>query len=323
MKHNKFNMVGIDVSKLTLDICNDGKSVRSYANNTKDYRKFKSTLTPNSCCVMESTSTYGYRLADYLTEHGFKVSIVNPLSVKRYAQMTLSRTKTDKADAKLIANYAEIADLPDYKPASDAMNELKQLQTVLEQLIKQRTALKNQMEALKQMPRPSKSAIKAIETMIKAINKQIKAIEQQMVQKAQEDCPQAYEKALSVKGIGKRSATLLMAITHGFTQFDSPKKLSAYIGACPRISQSGTSLNTKSHICKMGMANVRATLYMCAHSAAKYNTACKALYQRLIAKGKAKKVALMAVVNKLIHQVFACVTKNEFFNNNYQISLGI
>ncbi len=64
MNNNNFNMVGIDVSKLTLDICNDGNSVRSYANSTNDYRKIKATLSPNSCCVMESTSTYGYRLAD-------------------------------------------------------------------------------------------------------------------------------------------------------------------------------------------------------------------------------------------------------------------
>lgn len=316
-------MVGIDVSKHTLDVCIDGKSVRSYENNAKGHRQIKAAIAPNSCCVMESTSTYGYRLADYLVQQGLKVSIVNPLSVKRFAQMTLSRTKTDKADAKLIADYAEIADLPDYKPVSDAMNELKQLQTVIGQLIKQRTALKNQMEALDQMPRPGKSAINAIETVIKAIQKQIMAIEQQMAQIAQEECPEAYEKALSVKGIGKRSATLLMAITHGFSLFDSPRKLSAYIGVCPRTAQSGTSLNAKSHICKMGMADIRAVLYMCSHSAVKYNTVCKALYQRLIAKGKAKKVALMAVVNKLIHQVFACVTKNEFFNNNYQISLGI
>ena len=315
-------MVGIDVSKLTLDVCNDGNSVHRYANNAKGYRKIISTLQPNSWCVMESTSTYGYRLADYLVHHSFKVSIVNPLSVKRYAQMTLSRTKTDKADAELIANYAKIADLPEYKPASDAINNLKQLQKVIEQLIKQRTSLKNQMEAMKQMPRPSKPAIKAIRKVTNVLEKEIKAIEQQMAQQAQQECPQAYEKALSVKGIGKRSATLLMTITHGFTQFDNPKKLSAYIGVCPRISQSGTSLNSKAHICKMGMANIRATLYMCSYSAIKYNTACKALFERLIAKGKPKKVALMAVVNKLIHQVFACVTKNEFYNNNYHILLG-
>ena len=322
MINNDFTPVGIDVSKATFDVCVNGK-VCHYENNEKGYQKLAVTLPSNSCCVMESTSTYGYRLADYLVGHGFAVSIVNPLSVKRFAQMNLSRTKTDHADAKLIAEYAKIAELPKYVPPSDEMNELQQLETVLEQLIKQRTALKNQLEALKQMPRPSKSAIKALETTIKLLDKQIETIEQKMHQNAQSDCPEAYEKALSVKGIGKRTATLLMAITHGFSLFDNSRQLSAYIGVCPRIAQSGTSIRGKTHICKLGLANVRATLYMCAHAAAKYNNACKKLYQRLIAKGKAKKVALMAVVNKLIHQVFACVSKNVLFDNNYKISLGI
>jgi transposase len=236
--------------------------------------------------------------------------------------MNLSRTKTDKADAKLIVEYAKIADLPKYVPASDAMNELRQLETVLEQLIKQRTALQNQIEALKQLPRPSKAAIKALKDAIKALDQQIEAIKQRMHRDAQIECPEAYEKALSVIGIGKRTATLLVAITNGFTLFENARQISAYIGACPRIVSSGTSVKCKSHICKIGLANVRATLYMCAHAAVKYNYACKALYERLIAKGKAKKVALIAVVNKLIHQVFACVSKNEFFMNNYKISYG-
>ena len=109
-------MVGIDVSKATLDVCADAKTVCRYENQEKGYRKIIATLPPNSWCVMESTSTYGYRFADYFISHGFTVSVVNPLSVKRFAQMNLSRTKTDKADAKLIAEYAKIAELPKYKP---------------------------------------------------------------------------------------------------------------------------------------------------------------------------------------------------------------
>ena len=322
MNKNNFIMIGIDISKDTLDICTDGKKVNRHENRDNGFKEIINALPQNSWCVMESTSTYGYRLADYLVKHGIIVSVVNPLSVKRFAQMNLSRTKTDKADARLIAEYAKIAELPIYKPKSDAMNDLQQLQTVIVQLIKQRSALKNQLEALQQMPRPSIPAIKAIEAMKNALEQQIKSIEEQMHLTAQLDCLDAYEKALSVKGIGKRTATLLIAITRGFSIFENARKLSAYIGVCPRIIQSGTSVKGKTHICKMGLANVRATLYMCSHSACKYNNACRALYQRLIAKGKAKKVALMAVVNKLIHQVFACVSRNEYFDNNFNISLA-
>jgi len=279
-------------------------------------------LPDNSWCLMESTGNYGYCLADYLYGSEIRVSVVNPLSVKRFGQMKMSRTKTDKKDAKLICEYAKIADLPIYKPASNEQNDLRQLITVMDQLIKQRTALMNQIEALEKMPRPCKAAIKALKQAIAAINKQIEILEKAMLKNVQIDCPEAYEKAMSVVGIGKRTSILLMSITEGFTKFENANQLCAYLGVCPRIVSSGTIVKGKSHICKQGMAHARATLYMCSHSAVKYNADCKALYERLIAKGKAKKVALMAVVNKLIRQVFACVTKNEIFQNNYQEKFG-
>lgn len=323
MKNTKLKMVGIDVSKATLDVCFDGKAVFQYENNKNGFHKIKAKLVTTSFCVMESTSTYCYKLADYLVEQGFKVSIVNPLLIKRFAQMRMSRTKTDKADAKLIRDYAEtIGDMPEYEPVSDDMNDLRQLQTVLAQLIKQRTALKNQLEGLKPMPRKCKEAIKAIEKIINYLTKQIKEIETQITQKASSDCPEAYEKAISVVGIGKRTTAMLIGITAGFTRFPEAKKITAYIGVSPRIIQSGSSIRGRSHICKIGMGDVRAALYMCSHTARKHNKPCRELYERLIAKGKAKKVALLAVVNKLIRQVFACVTKNEIFDNNYQILFG-
>jgi transposase len=322
MSTNDFTLIGIDISKDKFDLCLFDKVVR-FKNNDKGFKDLTQKLPNDSWCVMESTSTYGYRLADYLVAKGFKVSIVNPLSIKRFAQMNLSRTKTDKADAKLITEYAKIAKLPIYQPSSNEMNELQQLETVLEQLIKQRTALINQLEALNQMPRICKSANDILKKLIDEISNEIKAIETLMRYNADKDCPGAYEMALSVVGIGHRTATLLLAITRGFTMFDNAKQLSAYVGVCPRTLQSGKSIKGKSHICKIGLSNVRAILYMCSQSAAKFNIPCKELYNRLISKGKPKKVALMAVVNKLIHQVFACVSKNEKFEKNYKVSFGI
>lgn len=315
-------LVGIDVSKATLDYCIDNK-VYHCDNSLSGFKKIYKQLPANSWCVMESTGNYGYCLADYLYGCGIRVSVVNPSSVKMFSRMKNSRTKTDKKDAKLITEYAKITDLPIYEPASDEQNDLRQLLAVMDQFIKQRTALMNQIEALEKMPRPSRTAIKALKKAIAALDKQIEALEKAMLKNVQIDCPEAYEKAISVVGIGKRTSILLMAITAGFTKFENASQLCAYIGVCPRIVSSGTSVRGKSHICKQGMAHARATLYMCSHSAVKYNEDCKALYQRLIAKGKAKKVALMAVVNKLIRQVFACVTKNELFQNNYQVKFGI
>jgi len=322
MDLTSFTPIGIDISKLTFDAC-IGEQTYKYDNTKSGFKKFASKLPDNSWCVMESTSTYCYRLADFLHEYGYRVSVVNPLSVKRLAQSGMIRTKTDAMDARLIKKYAKKAQLPIYNPLSPDIIELRDLSSLLDAEIKNRTAIKNKIEAMIQRTQPSKKALKRARQTVKYHDKAIQEIEKDMDAIVKRSCSEAYEKALSVNGIGKRTATLLLAITRGFTMFESPKQLIAYIGTCPRQYESGTSVKGKSHICKMGMKNIRSTLYMCSHSAVRYNNTCKALYQRLLAKGKAKKVALMAVINKLIHQLFACISKNEYFDNNYQKSLGI
>ncbi len=113
----------------------------------------------------------------------------------------------------------------------------------------------------------------------------------------------------SIPGVGKKTAVALIVATGGFTRFDSHKKLSAYLGLCPRIYESGTSVKGRSRTCKLGMSRVRVMLYMCTWSAIKSNVACKQLYDRLVEKGKAKMLALIAVANKLLRQAFA-IAKN-------------
>lgn len=323
MQSSNYKMVGIDVSKLTLDVCFSNQDVRVYQNNNKGYKQIRSKLSTDSFCVMESTSSYGYSLAEYLVDNGIKVSIVNPLQIKNFARMRMTRTKTDKADARLIQDYAEtIGDLPEYRPATEYLNDIKQLQTVLSQLIKQQTAYKNQLEAISHMGRPSKSAIRSINRMLRLVSKEKDRVMDQIDQLVQAEYPEAYEKAISVIGIGKRTASCLLAATAGFSKFEEAKQLSSYIGVSPRINESGSSVRIKSHITKIGMSKLRSLLYMCSHMARMHNKSCRELYERLIAKGKAKKVALLAVANKLIKQVFACVKNNELFCNNYKKSFG-
>ena len=110
---------------------------------------------------------------------------------------------------------------------------------------------------------------------------------------------------------------MLIVLSGGFKKFANYKQLSAYIGLCPRIYESGTSVRGKARICKMGMSRIRATLYVCAWSAKKWNKACRELNERLVAAGKSKRLALIAVCNKLIKQVFAIATNNVFYDPNY------
>ena len=117
--------------------------------------------------------------------------------------------------------------------------------------------------------------------------------------------------------MGKQTAMTLIVLSGGFDKFDDYRKLSSYIGICPRIFESGTSVKGKARICKMGMSRIRAMLYICSWSASRCNKACRDLYQRLLAKGKAKKLALIAVANKLLKQAFAIAKQQTKYQENY------
>ncbi|MDR2887292.1 MAG: transposase [Bacteroidales bacterium] len=112
-----------------------------------------------------------------------------------------------------------------------------------------------------------------------------------------------FEKLQSIPSIGKKTAITLIALTQNMQNFDSARQPDAYFGLCPRIYQSVTSVNLKAKICKMDMSMVRKLLYMCSLSAKKSNRACRELYDRLTAKGKQRKLALIVVANKLCSQL--------------------
>jgi transposase len=120
-----------------------------------------------------------------------------------------------------------------------------------------------------------------------------------------------------VKGIGKKTALCLLFFTHGLESFGSPKALAKYIGIAPNLYQSG-AFQKKGRICRKGNALLRSLLYNCAKSAKRFNTACKEIYQKLRAKGKPHKVAMVAVMHKLIRQFFAVVKNNTFYQDAYQ-----
>jgi transposase len=317
--------LGIDVSKKSLDVAfpaEKGYVVKRYANDPRGYEQLLAQLSASSCVVMEATGPYYVRLATYLHDKQVRVAVVNPLVIKRFSQMRLRRTKTDRADAQLIAAYGQTEKPPFWQPAAVFISELQQESTVLEGLIQQRTALKNQQEAFNQLPHVSPQAKRSLETVLQALQEQIEQLEKDMAQKAQENQGSQLEKITSIPGIGPKTAIQLLIITQGFTRFANAKQLGAYVGLSPRAYESGTSVKGKARISKLGMSRMRALLYLCAWSAAKYNRACKELYERLLAKGKAKKLTLIAVANKLLKQAFALATKNQKYDENSVLKLA-
>ena len=114
---------------------------------------------------------------------------------------------------------------------------------------------------------------------------------------------------------------MLLVFTDGFYRFESSKELCSYAGITPLIRQSGSSVKGRPRISKMGNSKLRNLLFMCSFNACKYNKACKDIFDRIIAKGKSKKLALIAVCNKLLKQAFSIVKNRLPYDANYRSTL--
>ncbi len=134
------NYFSIDVSKSTFDVYNPEKGHLKFENNTKGFKQFLKILSLDSHCVMEATGYYHHLLSEFLFDNTIKVSVENPLKIKRFIQSKLTKIKTDKANAKLIYEYALKNDLSDFQPPN---SEARQLLSLLEMYQKQNSRRTN------------------------------------------------------------------------------------------------------------------------------------------------------------------------------------
>lgn len=317
MTKNK-NYIGIDISKLSFDVAIKSKSDKyshyKFSNNNDGFTDFRKLLNEDwDVCVMEASGPYYLKLAQHLFDQNISVSVVNPLVIRRFSQMRLSRTKTDKKDAVLIAEYGKTENPVLWHPEADYILEIKQMQAYVEQMNKSRTGFIRQKEAFKQNTAESLILNNSLDKMIAGLEIEIAHIESKMAAIINDHHSELFKQMQSIPGIGRKTAVLLIVVSGGFSKFENARQLSSYIGISPRIFESGTSVKGKSKICKMGMSRIRAMLYICSWSAKKCNNACRELYDRLVEKGKARKVALIAVANKLLKQAFALASKNEYY----------
>jgi len=185
--------------------------------------------------------------------------------------------------------------------------ECRQLEQVTEQLLKQKTMVSNSLEALQQQPLVSQLALKRLQQLRKALTGQLQVVEAEWLALLEQRFQTEMALLCSIPGIGRKTAGLLLLFAGGFTRLDNYRQLIAMAGLSPREHSSGTSIRGKVRITKMGGALIRTKLFLCSFSAKKSNAACQALFDRLVAKGKNKKLALIAVCNKLLKQAFAIV----------------
>lgn len=315
------NYYGIDISKDVFDVMDQKRIHYQFKNTQKGFIEFLKLLTKKSHCVMEATGYYHYQLAYFLVENNIKVSVENPLSVKRFIQMKLSKIKTDKSDAKMICEYAQNVTLKLWKGESKDQQECLQVIRILSVYSKQSTALKNKIHGEKTLGNTKTCVVKSINRSLKSIKKEVDLLEKQLqeiVKKTHQDLLTRLE---SIPGLGRKTSLMLIVLTDGFDRFETANALCSYSGLTPTIRQSGSSIKGRPRISKMGNPKLRNLLFMCSFTACKYNKACKAIYDRIVAKGKSKKLALIAVCNKLLKQAFAIAKSGLIYDETYRSTL--
>jgi transposase len=305
--------IGIDVSKAKLDVAltltgQEIKSRKVVSNNQSGFASLQQYIDNQAkrldCKKMhyclEATGIYSEEIAEYLQNiDGAAVTVSNPAAIKSFSKSLFVRTKNDKADAELIAIYvAKMKPNPTQKVDS-SMKKFKQLVRYYETLTKRRAQEKTKLESTK-----SEIIKESINSLITAYDKELKGIQEeiQKIAASSQNISKNIKLLKTISGIGDKTAQLLISefcIENEDGKL-SRKAQSAHAGLAPREKQSGTSIKGQTQICRTGSSLLRTALYMPTMSALKYNPIIKRFYERLVAKGKKKKVALVACMRKLL-----------------------
>ena len=308
---------GIDISKSVFDIYSRSKGHAQLKNDESGFKQLLKNLPKQALVVMEATGYYHYRLAQFLYKKGVSVSVVNPLSVKRFIQMKLAKVKTDKSDAKAICEYGTINEVPLYNALTDVQAECLQLFRLLDSYVKKSTATKNKLHGEDVLGVPSKTVCRSLKRNLIHLKKEIKLLEERLLELVKQDQQHQLTLLQTIPGIGMKTALFLIVVTDGFKKFETASQLCSYVGITPTIRESGSSVRGRSRISKVGNKKLRNLVFLAAFSAYKYNKACKALFDRIVAKGKSKKLALIAVANKLLKQAFAIAKSGLPYDENF------
>ena len=311
---------GIDVSKDSLDIYfNEGEKEHCLktTNDCKGHQLIIDRLGLQRTYVMESSGPYYLKLAFRLKSLGADVRVENPIVVKRFIQMNLERNKSDKKDARWLFKYAQQTKAAEWKLPSKQQLQSSQILASIDLYQRQITMITNQLHSLDQVPMPSPDVRKSLMSIKLRIQAEVKKLEARLQYILEQWDASQLKNVSSIPGLGKRAVALLIVYTDGFKKINNHRQLIALAGLSPREYTSGSSVRGKKGICKMGNGHLRNVLYMCSMSAIKHNKACKDLFERLKAKGKPGKLALIAVCNKLLKQAFAIATKRTLYQVNY------
>ena len=311
--------LGVDVSKAKLDVAllgHEGSRYKSkvFANNQAGVTALVQWLQVNAPdgahVCMEATGGYHELLACQLHDLQVRVSVANPMRVRRFIELEGGSNKTDSADAKSLARYCRVTQPELWEAPSKAVRELQALVARLDTLMQMRQSEANRLEVAHDSVRSS------IREVIAVLDESIAEVKKLIRQTIDDDPDLRQRDALlqSIPGLGERTIPQLLAYIGRPERFHSAKALAAFASLSPVIRQSGSSLNKRAGTHAQGHRQLKRALFFPAMTASRYNPIIVRFSERLKAQNKPAKVVLVACMHKLLAIVLGVLKSGKPFD---------
>ncbi|MFG5780253.1 IS110 family transposase [Comamonas sp. J-3] len=311
-------VVGLDIAKLKVDVClrlvngkYRNKVIRNSAAGFEDLVAWlhkHGAATAHLC--MEATGPYWEALAEYMSDAGYVVSVVNPAQVKAYGVALGQRSKTDAADAQLIAEFCAQRKPDAWQAPPVVVRTLRALVARRDSLVALHTQEVTRLQVVHD------SVKESVEAVLSTLQEQIKLIEKRIRQHIDDDPTLREQRHLldSVPGLGDVSIPVLLSHYGGPARFASAKQAVAFAGLDVRHYESGSSVRGRPRISKKGNSKLRKTLFMPAIVTMRCTEWGRVFAQRLSSAGKPKMVIIAALMRKMVQITFAILRTRKAFD---------
>lgn len=321
--------LGMDVAKAKLDCCLlldeiSGKRKTKVVSNSKpgivDLLAWvaKQNVSPEVLhVVMEGTGVYHEQAALALADAGVTVSIINPAQVKDFGRGLAVRTKTDGVDSFVLARYGALLKPKAWLPPAPEARLLQALlarRAAIAQDLQRERNRQEKADATDTPDRIQQSLTDSIEFLVKQLERLQQVIDEHIDKHPSLQRDMALLQ--SIPAVGPQVGGNMLSVMHSHN-FNSAEQLAAYLGLVPVERQSGSSVLGRAKLSKAGPARIRAVLYMAAIVATRCNPHVKAVYERLLARGKSKMSALGAAMRKLVHLCFGVLKTQQPYEHDY------
>jgi len=268
---------------------------------------------------MEATGVYHEALAYYLDQEGYDITIVLPNKISNYFKTLEVKTITDKTSAGTIAMFGLEKKLQTWKRPKKIFRDLRQLTRERDQIVEERTMVKNQLHAEQAEAYSNPSTVQRIKKRIQFLNQQETEIKVEIAAliKTDEPVSESVKLTSSVTGVGLLTSAIVLAETNGFELIRNKKQLTSYAGLDVIEKESGTSVKGKPKISKKGNKYLRKAMHLPALAAIRYDQRFKAIYARLVAKHGIKMKAAVAVQRKILEMIYTIYKTGLQYDKDY------